>query len=153
MLLADCSTKQLAITVLEPHTPRPIAGEFLRFTLAFNPGAALSISLGGYSRPIFSLLAVLAVVLLVRLYYLTAPGAALRAAAIALVVGGALGNLLDRVRSARGVVDFIDIGIGDLRFWTFNLADVGVTLGALLLAWTLGRAPQPAARGPAGSGT
>ena len=53
---------------------------------------------------------------------------------------GALGNLLDRIRSPRGVVDFIDVGIGDLRFWTFNLADVGITCGAVLLVLAFQRA-------------
>ena len=72
------------------------------------------------------------------------------AAALGLISGGALGNLLDRLRSARGVVDFIDIGVGGWRFWTFNLADVGVTCGAVLLALLLLRrgneenAPSPA---------
>ncbi|HEY0527970.1 MAG TPA: signal peptidase II, partial [Gemmatimonadaceae bacterium] len=46
-------------------------------------------------------------------------------------------NLLDRIRSARGVVDFIDLGIGVHRFWTFNLADVGVTFGTAALTWIL----------------
>ena len=55
------------------------------------------------------------------------------------MAGGALGNLLDRIRSPRGVVDFIDLGIGDARFYTFNVADVGVTLGAILLAVVLWR--------------
>jgi signal peptidase II len=54
--------------------------------------------------------------------------------ALALVAGGALGNLLDRLRSARGVVDFIDIGVGSYRLWTFNIADLGVTAGGVLLA-------------------
>jgi len=47
------------------------------------------------------------------------------------------GNLFDRIRSARGVVDFIDIGIGTHRFWTFNLADLAVTLGTAMLTWIL----------------
>jgi signal peptidase II len=59
--------------------------------------------------------------------------------AIALVTGGALGNLVDRVRWARGVVDFIDVGLAGWRFWTFNVADIGVTCGAILLAIILWR--------------
>lgn len=55
------------------------------------------------------------------------------------MTGGAVGNLLDRIRSARGVVDFIDLGIGDVRFWTFNMADVGITCGAIVLAILLAR--------------
>ena len=51
--------------------------------------------------------------------------------------GGAVGNLIDRIRSPFGVVDFIDIGFGDSRWPTFNIADMAVSLGAFLLAWVL----------------
>ena len=57
--------------------------------------------------------------------------------ALALVCGGAVGNLIDRIRSNAGVVDFIDIGFGDSRWPTFNIADMAVSLGAFLLAWVL----------------
>jgi signal peptidase II len=135
LVLADCSTKRLVVDQLTGDPgPHPLLGEWLRVTLAYNPGAALNLSLGSASRVVFSLAAVVAVVLLLLLYRQTDPGGRLRAAAIALVAGGALGNLLDRLRSPQGVVDFIDLGIGDTRFWTFNVADVGVTLGAVLLA-------------------
>jgi signal peptidase II len=92
---------------------------------------------------IFAGLAVAAILALLVLYRRTAPEARLRAAALALVAGGAMGNLLDRLRSPLGVVDFIDVGIGDARFWTFNVADVGVTVGAVLLAMVLWREEQP----------
>ncbi len=52
-------------------------------------------------------------------------------------LGGAAGNLIDRLRSGRGVVDFIDLGVGSVRFWTFNVADSGVTIGACLLVVAL----------------
>jgi signal peptidase II len=61
------------------------------------------------------------------------------ALALALVTAGAAGNLWDRLRSSRGVVDFIDVGFSDARFWIFNLADVAITIGALLLAYLLSR--------------
>jgi signal peptidase II len=48
-----------------------------------------------------------------------------------------VGNLIDRIRSATGVVDFIDVGVGDLRWPTFNVADMAVSVGAFLLAWVL----------------
>ena len=64
-------------------------------------------------------------------------------AALGLIIGGALGNLTDRLRSPRGVVDFIDMGLGDYRFWTFNVADVGVTAGAALLLYLLLRRSRP----------
>ena len=53
------------------------------------------------------------------------------------MAGGAFGNLVDRVRSAQGVVDFLDVGIGLHRWPTFNVADIGVSLGAIALAWSL----------------
>jgi len=115
----------------------------VRFTLAYNPGAAFSMSLGPYSRLIFGAFAVIALVVLWRLYRMTGAGARsgdrLRIAALGLAFGGAAGNLIDRFRSPQGVVDFIDIGLGDVRFWTFNVADSAVTVGALVLAWSLSR--------------
>jgi signal peptidase II len=48
-----------------------------------------------------------------------------------------VGNLIDRVRSIFGVVDFLDIGIGDSRWPTFNVADMAVSIGAAMLAWVL----------------
>jgi signal peptidase II len=63
---------------------------------------------------------------------------------LALVVGGALGNLLDRLRSPRGVVDWIDIGIGTARFWTFNVADLAITIGACCLILSLLRSAEQA---------
>ena len=124
----------------------------MRLTLAYNPGAAFSMSLGQFSRYIFGAFAVIALFILWRLYRTTASGDTTRVLALGLAWGGAAGNLLDRFRSARGVVDFIDIGVGDVRFWTFNVADSAVTVGALLLAWVLwqeDRAASAAARATA----
>jgi signal peptidase II len=125
------------------NVPHQVLGEVLRFTLAYNPGAAFSMSLGPYSRWIFGGFAVVALVVLWRLYRMTGAGARagdrLRVLALGLAFGGAAGNLIDRIRSVAGVVDFIDIGVGDVRFWTFNLADSAVTVGALVLAWSLSR--------------
>jgi 23S rRNA pseudouridine1911/1915/1917 synthase len=78
-----------------------------------------------------------ALVILGRLYHATRQGDFLRTIALGLVCGGAVGNLIDRVRSATGVVDFIDVGVGDLRWPTFNVADMAVSIGAFLLAWVL----------------
>jgi signal peptidase II len=113
--------------------PHEFLGELVRLTLAYNPGAAMSISLGAHSRLGFSMLALGALAILGQMYRQTSAGDRLAAAGLALIASGALGNLLDRLRSPRGVVDFIDVGVGDLRFWTFNVADVGITCGAVLL--------------------
>ena len=85
---------------------------------------------------------------LVRLYWKTAPRARMVGAALGLTAGGAIGNLYDRIRSPQGVVDFIDVGIGATRFWTFNVADMGISAGAILLAaalWRRSQEPEPGA--------
>lgn len=140
VIVLDVITKFLAVRYLMPqHVPHPIIGEFVRFTLAFNPGAAFSMSLGDNSRYIFGAFAVVALYILWRLYRTSVPGDTLRVLALGLACGGAAGNLIDRFRGSRGVVDFIDIGVGDVRFWTFNVADSAVTVGAIVLAFVLWR--------------
>ncbi|HSA57012.1 MAG TPA: signal peptidase II [Gemmatimonadaceae bacterium] len=138
LLLADCSSKQLAEEHLEiQHVPHEVFGDLVRFTLAYNPGAAFSLYLGEHSRWIFTIIATIIIVVLLQMYRRTEPHDRFQAIALALIAGGALGNLVDRVRSPLGVVDFIDIGVGDLRFYTFNIADLGVTIGAAMLALLL----------------
>jgi signal peptidase II len=135
VFLTDCTTKQLAAERLAPeHVPHDVIGEVVRFTLAYNRDAAFSISVGESTRWIFAALAAVVLVVLLRMYRDTPRDDRVQAAALALITGGALGNMIDRVRSPRGVVDFIDIGWGDVRFYTFNVADLGVTCGAVLLA-------------------
>lgn len=138
----DCTAKEIAVEHLSPaHVPHSVIGEVVRFTLAYNPNAAMGLSLGQYSRVGFILLAAAMLCGLV-LYYRRLPPGNNRpiSVALALIGGGAAGNLLDRVRSSRGVVDFIDIGVGDVRFWTFNLADAGVFCGTMVLFFVLWRA-------------
>lgn len=139
LLLADCTTKNLAENHLVPWVPTQVVGDVFRFTLAYNPGAAMGISFGEHSRVIISLIALVEVAVLVYLYRRSANRDTFKVLALGLVIAGALGNLIDRFRSAQGVVDFIDIGIGSTRFWTFNIADIGVSVGAILLAWQLSK--------------
>lgn len=139
VIALDVITKALAVRYLVPFRTQRVVGNVVRFTLAYNPGAAFSMSLGPNSRYIFGAFAVFAMVILWRLYRSTLTGDMRRVLALGLAFGGAAGNLLDRFQSSRGVVDFVDIGVGDVRFWTFNVADSAVTVGALLLAWVLWR--------------
>ena len=138
LVLADCTTKQVAAERLEPeHVPHEVFGDVIRFTLAYNPGASFSVSLGEHSRWILAALAFGVLGVLMVQYLRAAAHDRMLALALGFVVAGACGNLLDRLRRPRGVVDFIDIGFGDVRFWTFNLADVAVFCGAVLLAHLL----------------
>jgi signal peptidase II len=138
VVLADIVTKGIAVASLQPRgMPHPVFGEALRLTLVFNPGAAFGLHLGPYSRWIFMVLTVGALIILGRLYRATLQGDLLRTLALGLVCAGAIGNLIDRIRSSLGVVDFIDVGVGDMRWPTFNVADMAVSTGAFLLAWVL----------------
>ena len=138
IVIADVVTKTIAVNTLMPRgVPHPVWGEGVRLTLVYNPGAAFGLHLGPYSRWIFMVLTFGALLILWRLYRTTREGDLARTLALALVVAGALGNLIDRVRSPLGVVDFIDIGFGDARWPTFNVADMAVSTGAFLLAWVL----------------
>lgn len=134
----DVITKNAAVESLPgPRIPQNVFGDVVRLTLVFNPGAAFGLNLGVWSREIFLVLTLVALVILGRLYRATRPGDVLRVVALGLVCGGAMGNLIDRVRSPIGVVDFMDIGFRDWRWPTFNVADIAVSVGAFLLAWAL----------------
>lgn len=138
--MLDVATKYIAHVRLRPeHTSREVLGDTLRWTLLYNPGAAFGLDLGPYSRWIFLGITILMLGILWRLYRATPPHRRLRALALGLVAGGALGNLINRIWSARGVVDFIDVGIGSWRWPAFNVADIGVTTGAILFALVLQR--------------
>jgi signal peptidase II len=137
IVLVDIVTKRLAESSLVPYVPKNVLDDVIRFTLAFNAGGAMSLSLGPASRWWFTLLSIATLFVLAYMYRQTSPADRLQLAALALICGGAVGNLVDRLRSPLGVVDFIDIGIGPHRFWTFNIADVGVTVGTAALTWIL----------------
>jgi signal peptidase II len=135
--ISDVITKGIAERVLVRGIPHEVLGNTLRFTLVYNPGAAFGLNLGPQSRWIFAVLTLVALAILGRLYRSTRSGHVARTVALAFVCAGAVGNLLDRMRSIFGVVDFIDVGIGNARWPTFNVADMAVSVGAALLAWVL----------------
>jgi signal peptidase II len=137
VVLVDMMTKAAAERLLIRGIPHEVLGTRLRFTLVYNPGAAFGLNLGPQSRWIFAGLTLVALAILGKLYRTTRAGHVARTAALALVCAGALGNLFDRVRSFFGVVDFIDVGLGNARWPTFNVADMAVSVGAALLAWVL----------------
>lgn len=111
----------------------------MRFTLAYNPDEAMGLSLGEYSRIGFAVIAIVMISALFVYRRQTADQSGLKSVALGLIAGGATGNLLDRVRSKQGVVDFIDVGAGTARFYTFNVADAAVFCGAVLLLLLLAR--------------
>jgi signal peptidase II len=130
----DLVTKRWALEALSLES-REILGGLMPLNLAFNKGAAFGVRIGEDSRWFFVPITIIALVLLGILYRQAAERDWLRHVSISLVVSGAIGNLYDRVRWDRGVVDFL--GPVDLGFWDFpifNVADIAITCGAVLLA-------------------
>jgi signal peptidase II len=132
----DVVTKRWALEALAvPGHGHELLGGLVPLTLAFNKGAAFGMRLGEDSRWFFIPVTIIALVLLGVLYRQASERDLLRITAISLVVSGALGNLFDRVRWSRGVVDFL--GPVDLGLWNFpifNVADMAITCGAVMLA-------------------
>ena len=153
VVVLDALTKYLAELHLGSGAMVRVIGDWARLHLVYNRGAAFGLHLGDYSRWIFLAIAIIAVVVLYRMSREAAPGDRFRQLALGLVAGGAAGNLIDRIRSSRGVVDFLDVGIGALRWPTFNVADIAVSCGAIALALSLWRedarrpAPESASAG------
>jgi signal peptidase II len=147
IVLADGFTKLMAVDRLAPvHTPHPVIGDVLRWTLVYNPGAAFGLHVGPWSRWIFVVLTFVALAVLWSMYRQSTRDQVVKVLALASIAGGAIGNLIDRLRSARGVVDFIDVGVGAWRWPTFNIADIAVSCGAITLAIVLWREDVEAER-------
>lgn len=142
VLLLDILTKFFVQRTFHLYQQVNIVGDYVRLTYIHNPGAAFGIHLGPYSRFIFLFLSLVALAALAGMYWVTPAKDRVRLASIALICGGAVGNLLDRIRSAAGVVDFLDVGVGAVRWPVFNIADIAVTTGAIFLALSLWREEQ-----------
>jgi signal peptidase II len=144
VFLSDCVSKRVAVDQLSPpYVPHDVMGDVVRFTLAYNVRAAMGLSAGSASRWILAGIATVMLVVLCVWLMRTRRNDPVLFSGIALVAAGALGNLVDRVRWDRGVVDFIDVGFGSTRFWIFNVADMAITIGAVVL-WIASRNPRPA---------
>ena len=137
VIALDQLTKHIALGALQPYAPHEVIPGLLNWTLAFNTGAAFSFlhDAGGWQRWLFSALAItVSLVLIVWLRRL--PRSDWRTALpLSLVIGGALGNLIDRMRFGH-VTDFIEVYYGQWSWPAFNIADSAICVGAgfLLLA-------------------
>lgn len=139
VIVLDQITKFVAEAVLLRSAAVSVFGDWAQLRLVYNRGAAFGLHVGPYSRWFFFAVAIIAIIVLIRMSRETPVADRFRQSALALIAGGAAGNLIDRIRSAQGVVDFIDVGIGTLRWPTFNVADIAVTCGAIALAVSLWR--------------
>ncbi|WP_376691644.1 signal peptidase II [Wenzhouxiangella sp. EGI_FJ10409] len=133
IVLLDLYTKQLAMEHLELYRPN-VVFSWLNFTLAHNTGAAFSFlaSGGGWQRWFLSIVAVIIVAVLLVWLWRLPHRARLLPSALALVIGGAIGNLVDRIRFGY-VVDFIDVHYAGWHWPAFNLADSAIVIGVILL--------------------
>jgi signal peptidase II len=130
VVVLDQLSKFLVRSNLELHTSTPLLGNLLRLTYVENSGIVFGISVGT-ALPLFTGLNLLATGIICYYLYLERSGHPATQAALALVLGGAIGNLVDRLVYGR-VVDFIDLGLGSHRWYVFNVADSAVSVGVVL---------------------
>lgn len=131
----DQATKALVLSRLGPAGSVRILGPFLSFTLVRNTGAAFGLFAGATAA-----LAVVGAAAVVAAWLLSGRTHRPRTAwALGLVLGGALGNLVDRLLR-HAVIDFVNVHVWPV----FNVADSAVTVGAILLVWSIAVAPSPA---------
>ncbi len=132
VIVLDQASKWLALAKLEPYQPIAAIDGFLNWMLAFNPGAAFSFlaDSGGWQRWFFTVLALVVSAVLVVWLARTARGDWRNAAPLALIIGGAIGNVIDRVRLGH-VVDFIDVYVAQYHWPAFNIADSAICIGAV----------------------
>lgn len=140
VIALDRITKIAVGQYLEFRTPVPIAGDFVRLVLWFNEGAAFGLRLGG--QWVHIALSLLAMTLVLYMTFHTPKEDRFSLWGFGLIMGGAIGNLWDRLFSGQ-VIDFIDVGVGVHRWPTFNLADSAVVIGIGLLILAHVRVSRP----------
>ena len=135
----DQATKSVAKAYLSETQTIVLLGDTVRLQLAKNYGAFLSLgsSVGEASRGVL-LSAVVGAVLAGLLAYLfiTQPENPIVGIAVALIVGGGVSNLIDRLRYGGYVVDFLNVGIGPVRTGIFNVADMAIMVGVVLWSFS-----------------
>ena len=134
IILLDQISKWIVLGAMQPGESRYVA-PFFNWVLAFNSGAAFSFlsDAGGWQRWFFTALALVVsgwIVVLLRRH----TSEFRLSLALTLVLGGALGNVIDRVRFG-AVVDFVQWHVAGFYWPAFNIADSAITLGAILLVW------------------
>jgi len=132
VVLADQVTKAIVLARFAVGERLEIAS-FFNLLLVYNKGAAFSFlsEAGGWQTPLLALFALVAIAVVTAMI-LKRPGQRMFCAGLALILGGALGNLIDRVRFGQ-VVDFLDFHAAGWHFPAFNAADSAITAGAALL--------------------
>lgn len=131
IVLADQVTKYIVVRFLAQGARVDVLGEILRISHIRNSGAIFGVmrNSGGY----FTVFSLVAAIVLVVVLLLSRKACGLVKVGLGLVLGGAIGNLIDRLRLG-AVVDFVDIGISnEVRWPSFNVADLAITLGVVFI--------------------
>ncbi len=139
VVLADQITKALIIKYLPLHKSITVIGGFFDITHILNPGGAFGLmaNMSMVVRTVvFLFISSLAVGLILYFYIKTPPGFPFLAMGFALIFGGAIGNLIDRIRWGV-VVDFLDFYIGKYHWPAFNVADSAITVGIFIFIYHL----------------
>jgi signal peptidase II len=142
----DQAAKALARGALAFSPPVKLLGGAVRLEYTENPGAFLSLgaNLPPMARFLVGVVFVAVSLAVLLVFTLRAAGLSLRQkAGLALILGGGLGNLIDRVVNHGQVIDFVSLGIGPLHTGIFNLADVAITAGVLLVLLSFQRRSEP----------
>ena len=126
----DRLTKAAIVAAIPLGESREIVGEYFRLAHVRNTGAAFGLL--PERTTLLSILSVVAVIAILFYYRRIATTSPLVAATLGMQLGGAFGNLVDRVRQGY-VVDFVDVGIGEVRFWAFNVADSAIVVGIMVV--------------------
>jgi signal peptidase II len=131
--IADLVTKNLALKHLGFYDRYDFFGGFVRFDLTYNQGGVFGI-MQGYKN-FFLIVSIIVLLIMVAYYFYEKSMPALFRVAMAFIIGGAMGNIYDRLIPGRpGVVDFISVGVDGVYRWpTFNIADAVIIAGAILL--------------------
>jgi signal peptidase II len=129
VVVLDQLAKAWLTSFLDPGESVQVIGDYLRLVHGQNNGAIFGLFKD--SAPLFAIVS-LAVIGLIVAYHARSGRSIYLSITLGLLLGGAIGNLIDRFRLGY-VVDFVDIGIGNLRFYTFNVADAAISLSLLLL--------------------
>ena len=139
VLVLDQASKAAVSSVLRMHEARPIIHGLLNLTLIHNTGAAFGL-LAGQASPVRTLFflttSLLAIGVVLWMLVRLAENQKMERVALSLILGGALGNLMDRVRLGE-VVDFIDIYYRSYHWPAFNVADAAISVGVMLLLFRL----------------
>jgi signal peptidase II len=132
IVVADQIVKWIVLRVFSPGEQRVVT-DFLNLVLVFNKGAAFSLfaQAPGWQTPLLSAFAVLASIV-VGYFIVRTPAQKLFCLGLALILGGAVGNVIDRLRFGH-VVDFVDLHAFGWHWPAFNVADSAISVGAVIL--------------------